>query len=63
MATARAPARARPATRRTPRPRPFPTARRSTAVRSGIAYLDPLLAFAAIGLISFSIFTLAVTTK
>ena len=63
MATARAPAPTRPATRSTPRPRPFPTARRSTAVRSGIAYLDPLLAFAAIGLISFSIFTLAVTTK
>jgi rod shape determining protein RodA len=46
-----------------PRPRPFPHERRSAAERTGIAYLDPLLAFAAIGLISFSIFTLAVTTK
>src|SRR5215211_9382303 len=61
MATARAPARA-PA-RRTPRPRPFPTTRRSAAQRTGLAYLDPLLAFAAIGLIAFSIFTLALTTK
>jgi rod shape determining protein RodA len=61
MATARAPART-PA-RRTPRPRPFPSTRKSAAERTGLAYLDPLLAFAAIGLIAFSIFTLAVTTK
>src|SRR5215218_4160815 len=57
MATARAPVRT------TPRPRPFPTARPSAAERTGLAYLDPLLAFAAIGLIAFSIFTLAVTTE
>ena len=62
MATARAPAPPRSA-RSTPRPRPFPTARRSAAERTGIAYLDPLLAAAAIAIIGFSIFTLAVTTK
>jgi len=63
MATVRAPTRARPRTRSTPRPRAFTTPRRSAAERTGIAYLDPLLAFAAIGLIAFSIITLAVTTK
>jgi rod shape determining protein RodA len=47
----------------TPRPRPFPSQRPSAAERSGIAYLDPLLVVAAVGLIAFSIFTLAVTTE
>jgi len=61
MATARAPA--RPTTRSTPRPHVFGKPRQSAAERTGIAYLDPLLAVAAIALIAFSIFTLAVTTK
>ena len=64
MATARAPARpGRPVARSTPRPRPFPRQRPSAAERTGIAYLDPLLVLAAIGIIGFSIVTLAVTTQ
>jgi rod shape determining protein RodA len=47
----------------TPRPREFRSQRPSAAQRTGLAYLDPLLALAAIGLIAFSIVTLAVTTK
>jgi rod shape determining protein RodA len=64
MATARAPTRpGRPVARSTPRPRRFPSARPSAAQRTGLAYLDPLLALAAIGIIVFSIVTLAVTTQ
>ena len=64
MATARAPTRpGRPVARSTPRPRRFPSTRPSAAQRTGLAYLDPLLALAAIGIIVFSIVTLAVTTQ
>jgi rod shape determining protein RodA len=54
---------ARTSSRVTPRPRPFPSQRAGAAERTGIAYLDPLLVLAAIGLIGFSIVTLAVSTK
>jgi rod shape determining protein RodA len=60
MATART--RARPI-RATPRPRPFETQRPGLAERLGVAHIDPLLTLAAVGLIVFSVVTLAVTTK
>jgi rod shape determining protein RodA len=60
MATART--RARPI-RATPRPRSFETQRPGLAERLGVAHMDPLLTIAAVGLIVFSVVTLAVTTK
>ena len=47
----------------TPAPRPFDSRPAGIAERLGIAHMDPLLSIAAIGLIAFSIVTLAVTTK
>ena len=61
MATARAPA--RPAGRPRSRPRSFEAPKPSAAERTGIAYLDPMLVLAAIGIIGFSILTLSVTTQ
>jgi rod shape determining protein RodA len=61
MATARAPA--RPARRPRSRPRSFEAPRPSAAERTGIAYLDPMLILAALGIIAFSVLTLSVTTQ
>ena len=62
MATART--RARPVGRATPGPRRFDSRDRvSLAERLGLAHMDPLLTIAALGLIAFSIFTLAATTE
>jgi rod shape determining protein RodA len=61
MATART--RPRAAARATPRPRPFDTRHEGIAERLGLAHLDPLLAFAALGLIAFSVVALAETTR
>ena len=61
MATART--RPRSATRATPRPRPFETRREGIFERLGFAHLDPLLGFAAVALIVFSVVTLAEATK
>lgn len=47
----------------TPRPRRFDTHQPGLAERLGLAHLDPLLAFAAIGLIAFSVFTLGASTR
>jgi rod shape determining protein RodA len=64
MATARAPAHPaqRPARSRS-RPRSFEAPRPSAAQRTGIAYLDPMLVLAVLGIIGFSILTLSVTTQ
>ena len=61
MATART--RPRPVARATPSPRPFDARQAGIAERLGIAHMDPLLSIAAIGLIVFSVVTLAATTK
>jgi rod shape determining protein RodA len=61
MATARAPARAPQRTRS--RPRSFEAPRPSAAERIGVAYLDPMLIVAVLGIIGFSILTLSVTTQ
>lgn len=62
MATART--RARPVGRATPGPRQFDSRGRvSIAERLGLAHMDPLLTIAALGLIAFSIVTLAATTE
>jgi rod shape determining protein RodA len=63
MATARAPARPTQRQRSRSRPRSFEAPRPSAAERTGIAYLDPMLVAAAIGIIAFSILTLSVTTQ
>ncbi len=55
MATARA--------RVAPRPRPFERSRIGVVERTGVSNLDPLLLASAIGLILFSVVTLALTTK
>jgi rod shape determining protein RodA len=60
MATART--RARPI-RATPRPRSFEAQRPGLAERLGVAHMDPLLTIAAVGLVVFSVVTLAATTK
>jgi len=46
-----------------PRPRPFEQPRPSLLSRIGFGNLDPLLLFAGIGLIAFSIYTLGVATQ
>ena len=61
MATART--RPRPVARATPAPRPFDSGPARLAERLGLAHMDPLLSVAAIGLILFSIVTLAATTE
>jgi rod shape determining protein RodA len=61
MATARA--RRRPLARATPSPRPFDTRPAGIAERLGLAHMDPLLSVAAIGLIIFSVVTLAEATE
>jgi rod shape determining protein RodA len=64
MATARAPARpAQRHPRSRSRPRSFEAPRPSAAQRTGIAYLDPMLVLAALGIIGFSVLTLSVTTQ
>jgi rod shape determining protein RodA len=61
MATART--RPRPVTRTTPAPRPFDPRPAGIAQRLGLTHMDPLLGFATVALIAFSIITLAATTK
>jgi rod shape determining protein RodA len=46
-----------------PRPRAFDEPRVEPEARPRLAHLDPLLMIAAIGLIAFSVFTLAMTTR
>jgi rod shape determining protein RodA len=54
---------ARPVQRSRSRPRSFEAPRPSAAERTGIAYLDPMLIVAALGIIAFSVLTLSVTTQ
>jgi rod shape determining protein RodA len=61
MATART--RPRTVPRTTPGPRRFDSGRAGIAERLGLAHMDPLLSFATVALILFSIFALAETTK
>ena len=46
-----------------PRPRSFDEPRVEPEARPRLAHLDPLLVIAAVGLIAFSVFTLALTTR
>ncbi|HEX6117393.1 MAG TPA: rod shape-determining protein RodA [Solirubrobacterales bacterium] len=46
-----------------PRPRSFDEPRAAPEARPRLAHLDPLLVIAAVGLIGFSVFTLAMTTR
>jgi rod shape determining protein RodA len=46
-----------------PRPRPFEQPRASLIARTGFGNLDPVLLFAGIGVIAFSIYTLGVATQ
>jgi len=61
MATART--RPRPVARTATGPRTFEAKRPSVAERLGLAHMDPLLSVAAIGLIIFSVVTLAAATE
>jgi rod shape determining protein RodA len=61
MATART--RSSSAPRTTPAPRPFESRHTGIAERLGLAHMDPLLGLAAVGLIVFSVLTLAETTQ
>jgi rod shape determining protein RodA len=61
MATARTRTRSVPGA--TPAPRPFESTHTGIAERLGLAHMDPLLGLAAVGLIAFSVITLAATTQ